>query len=710
MGGKDVTKSKGASASKNDAILFHNPYHFVPVKEVDDNSNWRKLPTDEKRRHSQKTFAKKLPERCRHDRYLSKDDDGGGEIYNGRIICKLETVTPIFVGGFKVNDGNKNQAAEVAPFKLDGKPAIPASTLRGMISSIAEAASNSSLRVLEKKRLSVRKKPEQALKELGIVKQVTENEFMVLPLKIKKRFSNNKDYHHKPLITYSDKNKQFYYMDLNSSSIKLKRAEDTTTEEKKTWTKGIVRYFPIKFGKKSRKHYFCSFNGQFDKSKMIPISKEAVKVFLEIANDRAQATKKDKNPLPYIPVGAERNLDTEKNKITVSLKTGDLIFFNRDGDTQEAIEISFSQIWRRDCGGTVHDYFKNINEELLPFNPDRTSISPAELVFGFVEDWKGRDKGETEEALAYKGRVRFSHGISKEEVTQLDPITLKILDSPKPPCPCLYFKHRDGSHHFIAKAALNITDHEPQGRKFYLHHNIKLEQDREVNGKKLAPWETHPELTKAKDKDSRLQQKTKIKPIDQGNTFWFHIDFENLNKYELGMLIYALEPSENFHHRIGMGKPLGLGTVKLETVGLFLIDRKNRYANDPFDDESKRHHKKFVKNERELENAPESYHKMIYYSYNEEFEVSELENIKKSFEDKIENDIKKALKLLGDPTQIKYPVHTPLCDYQKDQEAELKTFKWFVANEKKPAKKCGKQQLCPISQNNLSWLKRILEC
>jgi len=788
MGGKDVTKSKGASASKNNAQLFHNPYHFVPVKEVDDNSNWAKLPTDEKKRHSQKTFAKafvfdkKLPERCRHDRYLFKDKDGkdkdGGEIYNGRILCKLKTVTPIFVGGYKPKEGTEENPAEVTPFELDGKPAIPASTLRGMISSIAEAASNSSLRVLENRFLHYRKKPKKALSAIGLITkdgndyklfplgaptmitqtkmepikihrgkcipdytQLNKNAAFSLPNAFKKAFKkavpikiylNKKEVNNliKEDLNDSEIEKfgwnKFYYIKLKSKTtqdtlirgdrnFKIKTLVENQRKcrngegpiyslllyqkgygkeivsekdfndkipnrEKSKWIKGIIRRFPYGLNKHD---YFLPFSGKMDKDCLIPIKKEAIEKFNLIAELRAEEDKQ----FPYVPKSYEKS-----NK----LKEGDLVFFDVNSGG-EVCELSYSAIWR-DSAGHLFDYFGEIDKELFPFNPERNKISPAELVFGFVEDWKDRKKGDEEEALAYKGRVRFSHGISKEEVTQFDPVTLKILDSPKPPCPCLYFKNKNKKkhNHFIAKAALNRNDHEPQGRKFYLHHNLELEQDREVNGKRLAPWETHPELTKPNDNNSRLQQKTRIEPINTGNTFWFHIDFENLNEYELGMLLYALQPSENFHHRIGMGKPLGLGTVKIETVGLFLIDRKDRYASNPFN-ASERYHKKFVKNESELKNAPEPYDKMIYYStLAKDFELSQLQTIKKSFGDKIEEDIKKAIELLGDPDQIKHPVHTPLCDWQKGKKAELETFKWFVANENKRCSE-GKQQLKPIS-------------
>ena len=71
---------------------------------------------------------------------------------------------------------------------------------------------------------------------------------------------------------------------------------------------------------------------------------------------------------------------------------------------------------------------------------------------------------------------------------------------------------------------------------------------------------------------------TKIKPIDKGALFNGEIRFENLSKVELGALLFALDLPKGCAHKLGMGKPLGLGSVRI-TPKLYLSDRKNRYKN-----------------------------------------------------------------------------------------------------------------------------------
>lgn len=76
-------------------------------------------------------------------------------------------------------------------------------------------------------------------------------------------------------------------------------------------------------------------------------------------------------------------------------------------------------------------------------------------------------------------------------------------------------------------------------------------------------------------------QYTRMKPVDAGVTFRFRIDFENLSPRELGALCWVLHPlggEREYAHSLGMGKPLGMGAVRLQTH-LVLRDRRGRYQS-----------------------------------------------------------------------------------------------------------------------------------
>src|ERR1019366_1846473 len=95
---------------------------------------------------------------------------------------------------------------------------------------------------------------------------------------------------------------------------------------------------------------------------------------------------------------------------------------------------------------TAHDFFAQIDPNLPPLTPQRLDhpyarLTPAELVFGCVES-SGKEEGQPEPLLtvSLRGRVTPTFGRletfpeNPEEVL-LDPVTLKVLSSPKPPSP-----------------------------------------------------------------------------------------------------------------------------------------------------------------------------------------------------------------------------------------------------------------------------------
>ncbi len=205
--------------------------------------------------------------------------------------------------------------------------------------------------------------------------------------------------------------------------------------------------------------------------------------------------------------------------------------------------------------GTTYDYF---SPDLLPLTERRRKdgtengsgkpplLTPAEILFGVVEE--GRD--EALSAIALKSRLRFHDALPKDgaNITIGKEITLKILATPKPPAPAMYFVDSRNSEFFIKKTELDHTIHQPRGRKIYLHHQQSVEES-------AKSWET-----KGNRQD---HQKMKCTPIEAKQSFYFHIDFENLTSAELTLVRTSLSPDPNFRHRLGLGKPLGLGSIRV---------------------------------------------------------------------------------------------------------------------------------------------------
>ena len=170
---------------------FYNPFHFVPVAkptlELMPKSDLFQRPT-ERATHQHVT----------HDRYVPQSLDAekqSQQVYSGRIACRLKTVTPTVLGSDRT-EASDEEPAKVFPFEVpalrDGKlvlePAIPESSLRGMLSSLYEALTNSSMRVLNDTALSVRAnamagpgQPSEALQAVGMIHE-REGKRYLLPL------------------------------------------------------------------------------------------------------------------------------------------------------------------------------------------------------------------------------------------------------------------------------------------------------------------------------------------------------------------------------------------------------------------------------------------------------------------------------------------------------------------------------------------------
>lgn len=201
----------------------------------------------------------------------------------------------------------------------------------------------------------------------------------------------------------------------------------------------------------------------------------------------------------------------------------------------------------------------------------RTGSEPdlVDAIFGWVQE-KGFELQESSRA----GRVFFSDARCIEQERPIwyreHPITPHVLSTPKPTT----FQHylvqdREAGHDPDLKKALAHYGTPPsettiRGHKLYWHKGA--DPDIEATAKEREP--------------TKQTQTTRIRPVRPGVCFQFRVRFENLRSEELGALWWALalpgEEGKPYHHKIGMGKPLGMGSVRL-TPRLFLTDRADRY-------------------------------------------------------------------------------------------------------------------------------------
>jgi hypothetical protein len=202
----------------------------------------------------------------------------------------------------------------------------------------------------------------------------------------------------------------------------------------------------------------------------------------------------------------------------------------------------------------------------LKDSKDKPTINDiAEAIFGFVR----REKQPEKINQSCASRVFITDGTLKPNQEEKVKSSLKknpqeiMLSSPKPTT----FQHylvqtSDKKPELKHYASQPPTDTNPgetviRGHKLYWHKDCKIEVPENAD-----------------------TQTSLIKPIDPEIEFTFDIHFENLSDVELGTLLWVLDIAQNDKYRLslGMGKPLGLGAVKIEPT-LYLSSRQKRYQN-----------------------------------------------------------------------------------------------------------------------------------
>ncbi len=221
-------------------------------------------------------------------------------------------------------------------------------------------------------------------------------------------------------------------------------------------------------------------------------------------------------------------------------------------------------------------------------------IDLADAIFGFVRGEKDKtardatENGKEKREQSRAGRVFISDGyyVNNEDGIWLteETITPQILASPKPTT----------FQHYLVQ-----TTHEKPTLK---HYASKPNEETVIRGHKLY-WHKgnvkhHIQTDATKEEiEKKRSQYTEIKPIKQGVSFEFTIHFENLSDVELGALLWILTLSndeanqlkllnldgkEKYRLSLGMGKPLGMGSVSIKKSEIVLNERHKNEQNQRY--------------------------------------------------------------------------------------------------------------------------------
>jgi CRISPR-associated protein (TIGR03986 family) len=189
-----------------------------------------------------------------------------------------------------------------------------------------------------------------------------------------------------------------------------------------------------------------------------------------------------------------------------------------------------------------------------PYEP----LSLAERIFGFA-DLRVAEKG-----ISRRGRVSCGAARCTKETRELEPRVV-VPGNPSASCLGLYLQQEDPAK--IARLKDNHglrtyddAEAQPRGRKFYWH--------------RPRAWEQPAGPVGENDRVS-----ARYAPIDRGAQFESSIHFDQLEAIELGALLAAIQLPKGHAHKLGLGKPFGLGSVRLEITRLDVRADADRYRS-----------------------------------------------------------------------------------------------------------------------------------
>lgn len=507
----------------SDNFVARAPYNFVPIN----------------------VSVVKAPDTPSFDTYSDKH-------FTGYIECDLQTLTPIFVGdsltekelaenvskkGKGDSDEKKRTINNPDFFSPANKIRIPGSSLRGMVRNLVEVVSWSKFGFFENKNLYYR--------SFADVSSVRDEYMETICPKDATGRSN-----YKMFAGYLKKEGFEYYIYPAKKYPNGSQHQRVTRDEVKSRLKSInENYSEFRYYELSNGEHIIVSGAMPRKKDWIINAIDSEGKGIEIPDEDIDSYKLDENRGRNLPKGKKvPNLIEKCDDGNKYVPCFYVTWVDKKGNSR----VSFGH-----TGMFRISYTKSIEEHLPPAHINNKITDFATAIFGANLDNK---KNNEENNTSVSGRVFFEDACLKnpDENPLIEKKTSQILLGPKSTSFQLYLEqdstNKKRLRHYNSDAWI-------RGNKFYWHKS----------GEK---WEREGLDPTAPPKDID----TVMRPVKPKTEFKFRIRYENLSRKELGTLLFALKLPDGCAHKIGMGKPIGLGSVKI-TPHLFVSDRKARYSN-----------------------------------------------------------------------------------------------------------------------------------
>lgn len=459
-----------------------------------------------------------------------KDDFRGylcsQKTYSGRLDLELKNLTPLFIG-----DGQNKDAEDF--FAPDGSPLIPGSSLRGMVRSLFKIVTAGAMRREEdftdrhlyfRCLMAPKKMPQlQELHAYYNSRMMTEHADSKTGKPIKKA---------KPGFLYRlAKGSVYYIAPCKMESVEMKKygrvngsSVDWNEKEKKAY---------ILTGRGSKKEYIrCLSQPEFEKAEAVP--DEVIQDYRDDTRRRGVDLLADKGSVKQQAAltGGTAQKFADRKDIDFLVPC----FYTKEND--KITSFGHGRSYRIPYRHSVGDRLPRALQE------ESETIDFADVVFGRKEDWAGRLSFED-------ARLTGPAQVGPKD-------WVKPLLGANPTSFQLYLTQKDWPPaHWDSDAPVEL-----RGYKMYWHKNI------DNNGWKANKDQQNGNITK------------KIQPLLAGNTFKSAIHFRNLTAVELGALLKVFHlqdgTDQDIVYKLGMGKSLGMGSIRIKTA--LHLDSDGRYT------------------------------------------------------------------------------------------------------------------------------------
>lgn len=451
--------------------------------------------------------------------------------HTGYIDLTITTETPLFIGG-------PSKQEDTTPLEFYGgqnNPTIPGSSLKGMVKEIFKIVTASSFRPYQRgtglgdfeDRYLYFRDIASAIKPL---KEYYASR-MMNPIKNGAGLSTPKA---TPGFIIQTANNEYYAVPSVAKKIYYEAEKELVAKQRTPSIDWTHTYVNVHVGAMRSKRTFMRITKPCNFDKRIPIPQSCIESYADDKN-RGTLDLLDKKTGKSGEAAKEYTHSTDVKFVVPCY------FTEKDGVVEH---FGHGRYYRIAYDLKISDHLPNSLER------HNNGVDLCDSVFGYGDNWAGR--------------VSFSDAHVQG--------TLKM-------CPSDYPHPLMGPNPTSFQLYLNqdVDDHNTYNHWGHEHASLR--------GYKMY-W--HQPLEKAKNWTRTVEEKEikgtrKIRPVDRGVTFTSRIHFERLSDVELGALLMSLNLDKysggqrRTYYKLGMGKSIGFGSIKLNTE-VTIFENNSRYA------------------------------------------------------------------------------------------------------------------------------------